>query len=52
MDDALQIHINIIFVCNTNTASHIICFSMCFISLKNKDESNPESIILNIVASE
>ena len=47
MDDVLQIHINIIFVCNTNTASHIICFSMCFISLKNKDESNPESIILN-----
>ena len=32
--------------------ANIICFSMCFISLQNKNESNPEAIILNIVASE
>ena len=49
MDDALHKH-NICL--QYYHSANIICFSMCFISLKNKDESNPESIILNIVASE
>ena len=52
MDDALQIHINIIFVYITTTADVPTLYALvCFISLKSKDESNAESIILNIVAS-
>ena len=54
MDDVLQIHISIIIVCNTATADvpTLYALVLCFISLKNKNESNPEAIMLNIVASE